>query len=793
MVKLKINNKEVAVEQGSTILAAAKKAGIFIPTLCHDERLTPYGACRLCMVAERKRPAKIIPSCFTPARDGMDIVTENPEILKNIKTQLQLILINHPLDCSVCDKAGECALQNLVIRYGITSAPYKLVLRPKRVDRESLLIERDMNRCILCGRCVRICAELQGRHEIDFTNRGIKTSIGTDGGRPLACDFCGQCVSACPVGALTDNTFKNKTRVWKLKKQKTICSQCGMGCSLTLNTRDGEIMRVTAPLSEQGVIGNLCARGRFGWKVYTKEVRATLPQIMIAGEKKSVGWSEALSYSAEKLNYIRNKYGTDSIAVLSADCLTTEETLSYRTFLRGELGVECIGSTVAGGYREIMKELITAYGNSCKTGTPEDLLESDIVLVLGGGAAELHPVLKTVISKFLTKEGRELVVISSWPDFCWEKATMPILVNPEYYEKFFREFCQALEGKSAESPCDIAKFGLPTATFAKLISLIHSRKEITLIAVPGLFDGSAALASLSSTLYKTVKSVIPLGAAVNSRGFVSQAALTSVKADAENLPLNTGELLEKIENNKIKALYLLGDDPLEYLANSKEVKKTLSKLELLIHQSPYLTASAELAHVVLPSAVLPEKTGSVIDMWGKEHIINAVLTPPAEVKTDAEILAMLESLWKKEAVTGAPKNESAEEIPVLENTRRRARAQLTDVQYDKKLFPFVMIAISCIYGDSIISRQSPEMRKLKGGLKFIMNTDDAENSGITDKSGVFVDTPYGKASGMAEHSLLVRRGNVLLENVPGNEAGLNLLSSYSSIVQANIYSLGGDD
>jgi formate dehydrogenase major subunit/NADH-quinone oxidoreductase subunit G len=291
MITLKINNKDVSVKKGISILDAARAAGVFIPTLCHDKRLTPYGACRLCMVAERKKPAKLIPSCFTPTRDGMDIVTDNSDILKSVKMQLQLILINHPLDCPVCDKSGECTLQDLTIRYGITEAPYKLDSRYKPVDRISSLIERDMNRCILCGRCVRICGELQGRHEIDFINRGIKTVIGTDGMRSLNCDFCGQCISTCPVGALTDNIFKHTTRSWKLQKKKTVCSHCGMGCEIVLNTEKGKIRRVTAPFTEEGELQNLCARGRFGWKAYEPDINNTAPRIRTNGIDQQGDWT----------------------------------------------------------------------------------------------------------------------------------------------------------------------------------------------------------------------------------------------------------------------------------------------------------------------------------------------------------------------------------------------------------------------------------------------------------------------------------------------------------------------
>ena len=251
-ITLKINNLEVTVPKGSTILDAAEKIGVYIPTLCHDKRIAPAGACRLCIVADRKRPDSFLPSCFTPVRDGMDIITTSPAIEEAIREQLKLILINHPLDCPVCDKAGECVLQELVIRYGVTGAPYALEAPFRPVDHDSPLIARDMNRCVLCGRCVRICADLQGKGELEFIQRGCRTYIGTDGGRKLDCDFCGLCISTCPVGALTEKLFKNATRVWKLEKRRTVCSHCGLGCPIDLNMEGNVLRRVTAPLDSEG-------------------------------------------------------------------------------------------------------------------------------------------------------------------------------------------------------------------------------------------------------------------------------------------------------------------------------------------------------------------------------------------------------------------------------------------------------------------------------------------------------------------------------------------------------------
>ncbi|PKN71703.1 MAG: hypothetical protein CVU54_01385 [Deltaproteobacteria bacterium HGW-Deltaproteobacteria-12] len=792
MIKLKINNKEVEVKKGSTILAAAKKAGVFVPTLCHDERLTPYGACRLCMVAERKKPARLIPSCFTPARDRMDIVTDNSEILKSIKKQLQLILINHPLDCPVCDKAGECALQNLTIRYGITEAPYKLELRAKPVDRMSSLIERDMNRCILCGRCVRICGELQGRHEIDFINRGIKTIIGTDGMRPLNCDFCGQCVSTCPVGALTDNVFKNTTRSWKLQRKKTVCSHCGMGCEIVLNTERGKIRRVIAPFADGGALQNLCARGRFGWKAYESENHPLKPSVRINGSDKQVEWPEAIAAAAKQLDSIRRQSGGEAIAAISGDSLTIEEAGSYSKFFGNTLGTNKMASISSSGYRNVLETLMHKKGLSCKIGSLEDIENSDVLLIIGGGAAELHPVLKTVISNFLKKEGRELVVISSWPDYCFSRATLPVYINPEHYDKLLLEFSEAMEGRKSNSSSDISSFGIPAATLARFISLIRGKQEITLLTAPDILCSSDIPGRLAIVLHERLKAVIPLGAACNSRGAVLRAgfAASSVPeataSESIPAPFYSGEdVFRGIEAGTVRALYILGEDPLENMADPERIKKLLNKLDLIICQSPYRTSVSSYAHINLPSAALPEKSGTIVDLWGREHILHPALDIPSGAMTDLNILTKLEDALKK--CGPADEGEKYKAVGKMPASAAETTAKHTDLpDLDKTHFPFTMTAVASVYGDGIISRQSPELSQIKGGLKIIMHNDDLERLDLVENDAVAVMSPFGKASGHVETSFNLRRGNVLIMNITGNLAALSLFDGRNAAIPANI-------
>jgi len=354
MVNLKIDGKKVSVRKLSTILDAARKLDIPVPTLCHDPELSPYGGCRLCIV-EIKGSPKPVTACTTFAREGMDVVTTSPQLESLRRTTLELILSDHPKDCMVCERAGDCKLQELAYFYGIRENRFEGERRIYSKKDNNPFLEREMEKCILCGKCVRICDEIQGVGAIDFAYRGMKTKITPPFEKDLNCEFCGQCVAVCPTGALTGKMWTHKGR--HFKEVDTVCPYCGCGCNLTLFVRRNEVVRVSSRADTINE-GWLCAKGRFGYGFIHSPERLTKPLIRIspkdtpplaeggnAGVKsprdsqfKEVSWDEAFDYIATKLKEIKDKYGPDSIGGLSSARCTNEENYLFQKLMRAAIG-----------------------------------------------------------------------------------------------------------------------------------------------------------------------------------------------------------------------------------------------------------------------------------------------------------------------------------------------------------------------------------------------------------------------------------------------------------------------
>ena len=361
--QLVMNGNTFTFEPGDTILEVARRHSIDIPTLCHLKGTTPTGACRVCVV-EVAGARTLLPACATPAGKNMVIQTESPKVVEARRTIIKLLLASGNHNCAargsdegdwtafqlaveegdrsdqLCPVWGDCRLQDLAYRYQVTGEGLPGTVIPYPIEDVNPFIVRDFSRCILCGRCVQACNEVQVNKAISFGFRGSESKIVAAGDKPLKdsdCVFCGECVQACPVGALVEKKVRYDVRPWETRKVRTTCTYCGVGCQIHLHVRDNHVVKVSGVEDVAPNYGSLCVKGRFGYPFIDAPDRLTKPLIKKDGEFKEASWDEALDFVAGKLTAIKEAHGPESIGLLTSARITNEENYVAQKFARAVL------------------------------------------------------------------------------------------------------------------------------------------------------------------------------------------------------------------------------------------------------------------------------------------------------------------------------------------------------------------------------------------------------------------------------------------------------------------------
>ncbi len=340
-IRLSIDAKKCTGRPGLTILEVARENDIWIPTLCYDKRLKPYGSCRICLV-EVEGAKGLVPACAMEVAPGMVVKTSSKRIESIRRTVIELLLSDHPVDCMTCESTGSCTLQDLAYHYGIKESSYKGEVRSFELRDDNPLIERDQKKCVLCGRCVRMCEDVVGASVYGLVGRGLEATVSTPYNRTLEespCLFCGQCISTCPVGALTSKISEGAGRPWELETTDTICPYCGVGCTLRLWTRDNKVVNVSAPMDKGVNRGNLCVKERCGCQYINSPDRLKYPLVRgNDGRLRKASWNKAISLVEEKFAGVRDKHGGDAVCGLSSARCTNEENYLFQKFMRAVVG-----------------------------------------------------------------------------------------------------------------------------------------------------------------------------------------------------------------------------------------------------------------------------------------------------------------------------------------------------------------------------------------------------------------------------------------------------------------------
>ncbi len=338
---LSIDGRDLSFRSGQTILEVAAAHGVRIPTLCFLKHATPTGACRVCLV-EVKGARSLVAACATPAAAGMAVLTGTEKVLSARRLNIELLLAMGRHDCVTCEANGDCRLQELAYEYKVDTIRFPRTERRFETEAESPLIVRDFSRCVLCGRCVQACNEIQVNQAISYGYRGSEAKIVTGGDLPYAssdCVFCGQCVEVCPVGALVDKKTQGLGRTWELKKVRTTCSYCGVGCQMDLHVKDGRVVRVRAAEEETPPnLGRLCVKGRYGYDFIHSAERLTKPLIKEGGVFREAEWDEALDLAASRFKALKDRHGPEALAGLASARMTNEENYLMQKLVRTGFG-----------------------------------------------------------------------------------------------------------------------------------------------------------------------------------------------------------------------------------------------------------------------------------------------------------------------------------------------------------------------------------------------------------------------------------------------------------------------
>jgi formate dehydrogenase alpha subunit len=702
MVNLTIDGRAFQAKPGSTILEVAKANGIFIPFLCYHPALKPIGSCRICVVDVKPGPPRPIPACATTVTEGMEVVTDTPRIAALRQELMKLVLINHALECPICDKGGECELQDLTHALAVPTVDLEAVKLPPNPDYVSQMVERHPDRCVTCGRCVKICRDRVGAMAINFTLRGYFTELAS-GAQPLDCEFCGSCIDICPVGALINKQFKYRARAWEVSKTEMACPFCGGGCTYQVHTKDGKILRV---LNEDSVL--LCGRGRFGWPAVEADDRLKTPMIKDGGKFREASWDEALDLVAAKLKETVEAGGAKAVYGVGSPRATNEANYVFQKFFREGLatnqldnpgrynyvraikalaevfgtpkveGVEP-GSALVPAYHSplVVTEAATGSGFPFVLGKLADLPKADLVLVLGTDVTPESPPLgwglmeakdnpnfrllmantrKTKFDRYADlsiryKPGSERVLIAGLIKFL-------LADNPDWVPAIAASGLDELKESVKLTPKEITtKTGVEDAVIKEMAALLAQAKAPAIVfgtEVLSQDKGQQTALALADLFLLVGKpdapgsALYPVAEKNNSRGVSEVGVLPDmgpgympVEGSAPGATLEEVlDLLEADDPAAPKALYLLGGDLLRSLPHRSRTKKALKKVPFIVVQDAFLTDTAKLADVVLPVAVHAEQEGTFISSTGQLGLLNQAL-PTNGVRPDWQIISQL--------------------------------------------------------------------------------------------------------------------------------------------------------
>lgn len=657
MITVTINDKKIELEKPVTILAAARKVGIEIPTLCNHELLEPFGGCRLCVVEVEKMP-RLQTSCSLYITDGMVVRTDTKKVIEARKAVLEFLLINHALDCPFCDKAGECELQDTVMKHGSAQGRFTDKKRDPQPNYDDPTIIRNMKLCILCGRCVRMCDEIQCASAIAITGRGQKSIVEPFSGGVFDCEYCGNCLPACPVGALMSKLHKHTYRPWYIDKNiGTICSHCGVGCYMIAQMRGDSLIRVWPEYGKGTNKGILCRKGMFNYEYISRHDRLRKPLIRCGDKLEEASHQEAIDYISKKLKYFKSEEGPHAIAGIISPKCSNEDAYAFQKFMRTVIrtnNVDCIAGLF---FAQAMMFFDRVFGKGATSNRILDIANADGVFVIGGDPVEENPVLGIQIRRAVKKSKASVILVGAADGLKRfttarlnpTKDTQNFLLSALFSEiikrrplcgdnLLFEETISAMDEVLLEDA--VKGCGISLEDINKAVDEIMLMTNPVIVVGRKVMDcnnpqaGLLLVAALAYVInakiyllspYPNEHGIIDTGClhdllpgrkAVNVETFKKQYAKISGGSVPASAGLSITNILMGCISGNIKALYIMGEDAFAGFHDKKLLNDALSKAEFVVVHDIFPSEVSRYAHVVMPSLSWLEKDGTQTNIEG---------------------------------------------------------------------------------------------------------------------------------------------------------------------------------
>ena len=733
-IPLTIDGKKIICSAESSILEAAEQNGIKIPRLCHHPDLKPFGACRMCLVEDEKT-GRLMASCVTPVARDMVLQTASPRIVKHRRNIVRLMIAEHPESCIVCSKGNRCQLRQAAANLGIGETNLYHMPNFKPLEQANPFIIRDLSKCILCGKCIRADHELVVVGAIDYNMRGFGSRPATVhelGLEQSICTFCGTCVSLCPTGALS---IKNTRYVGSpASEEVSICGFCGVGCRLAVGAADNRVIDVNPAHQPQSVNGaTLCVRGHFAHDFLNSPERLVGPLLRKNNADNTAvlvpaSWDETLELVSNRLMEIRHENGPQSIGFLGSSKCSNEENYLFQKIARVFIGTNNIDN---GGYifgQSLLKVFEEKTGGGYRLNRLADLAQAEVVLILGADPTHSVPVVGYYLKR-AAKEGVPLIVVDPRRTELTGFSRLWLAVNPQSDLELINGLATLLLEAEAYDPnfidrytegFSLFRYGLSSLNLDQVSRRTHLAKDVIKAAAElikgkriavvighGVLQQKNAMHTLGAVLNLTLMtgSLGRKGAGIyviakenNQQGAMDMGALPDLLPGRQpqtdqavrkkweknwntrlspDVGLNMVRMIEAAEKGTLKALYIMGENPLRALPESDRVRKALQNLDFLVVQDIINSETAKIADAVLAGAALSEKQGSVTNLEGRIQAFNPVVRPPGKTKADWEILDLLASRLGAREPYGSPdkiREEIRQFVPMYASLDGRAEA-----------------------------------------------------------------------------------------------------------------------